>query len=200
MSPCPWAQTTGLEGWLRSFLHTTWFGHKIVRAFWKILGDDAIALNKLNEHPETAKLVPWRGAFEVSNCLSIHNYPTNFFELVKEGRIKVMFDEVQGFEVGKDVMLKNGSRLQVDAVVCATGWEVGHTLKFAPDELEKQLGLPTVRLTSVDSEEIRTILQLLIVRCRNLRTSSCTAKFDLLVQSANILAIRTDLSNLTKLP
>jgi hypothetical protein len=144
MSPCPWARTTGLEGWVRSFLHTTWLGRKVVTAFWKILGDDAIALNKLNEHPETKKLVPWRGAFEVSNCLSIHNYPTSFFELVREGRVKVVIDEVQSLEAGREVLLKSGGKLQVDAVVCATGWQVGHTLRFEPDGLEKQLGLPTV--------------------------------------------------------
>jgi cation diffusion facilitator CzcD-associated flavoprotein CzcO len=29
MSPCPWAPTTGIEGWLRSFFHRTWLGRKI---------------------------------------------------------------------------------------------------------------------------------------------------------------------------
>jgi hypothetical protein len=145
MSPCPWAQTTGLEGWLRSFFHHTWLGRKVVAAFWKILGDDAIALNKLNEHPETKKLVPWRGAFEVSTCLGIHNYPTDFFELVREGRIKVVFDEVQSFEAGSEVLLRSGDKLSVHAVVCATGWEVSNTLQFKSDGLEKKLGLPTVR-------------------------------------------------------
>jgi hypothetical protein len=155
MSPCPWAQTTGLEGWLRSFLHSTWLGRKVVGAFWKILGDDAISLNKLNEHPETAKLVPWRGAFEVGNSLSIHNYPTNFFELVREGRIKVVIDEIESFEADRDVLLKSGTRLQVDAVVCATGWEVGHALKFMPDAMEQELGLPTVRTKLVYRQRLR---------------------------------------------
>jgi hypothetical protein len=149
MSPCPWAQTTSLEGWLRSFLHGTWLGRKVITAFWKILGDDAIALNKLNDHPETQKLVPWRGAFEVSNCLSIHNYPTNFFDMVREGRVKVVIDEVQNFEAGKDVVLKSGAKLQIDAVVCATGWEVANTIRFEPESLERDLGLPSVSLLPI---------------------------------------------------
>jgi hypothetical protein len=145
MSPCPWPQTTGLEGWLRSFLQGTWLGRNVVRAFWKILGDDAIALNKLHDHPETKKLVPWRGAFEVSNCLSIHNYPSSFFDLVRQGKIKVVIDEVQSFKEGRELLLKSGDKLEVDAVVCATGWEVANTLRFEPESLEKELGLPTVR-------------------------------------------------------
>jgi hypothetical protein len=145
MSPCPWAQTTGLEGWLRSFLHGTWVGRKIVAAFWKILGDDAIAINRLNEHPETKKLVPWRGAFEVSNCLGIHNYPTDFFELVRQGRIKVVIDEVKTFGGSHEaVLLNSGETLHVDAVVCATGWTVGQSLVCEPESSE-ELGLPKVR-------------------------------------------------------
>lgn len=30
MSPCPWAGTTGIEGWMRLFLQKTWLGRKIV--------------------------------------------------------------------------------------------------------------------------------------------------------------------------
>jgi hypothetical protein len=174
MSPCPWAQKTGLEGWLRSFLHTTWLGRKIVVGFWKVLGDDAIALNKLNEHPETKKLVPWRGAFEVSNCLGIHNYPTNFYELVREGRIKVMVDEVQSFEAGREVLLRSGNKMQVDAVVCATGWQVGHTLRFKPEGLEKQLGQPTVRTNLFDSKVAHILLRMHPAACRSTRNPSGT--------------------------
>jgi hypothetical protein len=65
-----------------------------VGAFWNILGEDAIALNGMDKHPETKKLRPWRGAFEVGNALSIHNYPNSFFVLVKEGKIKVIIDDI----------------------------------------------------------------------------------------------------------
>ncbi|KAH7394161.1 flavin-binding monooxygenase-like protein-like protein [Phaeosphaeria sp. MPI-PUGE-AT-0046c] len=143
MSPCPWAPKNGAEGWFRSFLHGTWIGRKVVGAFWKILGDDVIALNKLHDHPETEKMVPWRGGFEASNCLSIHNYPTNFFDLVRDGRVKIEVDEIQSLEAGREVVLKSGEKLKVDAIVCATGWEVGSTLQFKPAGLGKELGMPS---------------------------------------------------------
>ncbi|KAF2685697.1 flavin-binding monooxygenase-like protein-like protein [Lentithecium fluviatile CBS 122367] len=154
MSPCPWAETSGFEGWIRSFLHRTWLGRKIVGAFWSILGDDVVQLNKLDDHPETKKLRPWRGAFESGNALSILNYPTNFFDLVREGKIKVVTDEVDQLGEGNEVMLRSGQRLQVDAVVCATGWQVGSSLKFKPDGLGKELGLPRKSFPHVDDAEV----------------------------------------------
>lgn len=154
MSPCPWAESSGFEGWIRGFLHRTWLGRKIVGAFWGILGDDVVQLNKLNDHPETKKLRPWRNAFEVGNALSILNYPTNFFDLVKEGKIKVVIDDVQQCGEGKEVLLKGGEKLSVDAVVCATGWEIGGSLKFKPEGLEKELGLPTTTHPAVDDTSL----------------------------------------------
>jgi hypothetical protein len=144
MSPCPWATSSGFEGAVRRFLHNTWLGRNIVRGFWKVLGDDVVSLNRLQEHAETRKLVPWRGAFEVGNCLSIHNYGSDFFELVREGRVKVVVDEVAAFREGNKVLLKSGEKLEVDNVVCATGWEVCNTLTFKPDGVERELGLPSV--------------------------------------------------------
>ncbi|KAH4048145.1 hypothetical protein HBI82_211240 [Parastagonospora nodorum] len=143
MSPCPWARTIGLEGWIRALLHRTRLGRMVVSAFWKILGDDVIALNKLHNHPETEKLVPWRGAFEVANDLSIHNYPTNFYDLVREGKIKVVIDEVERFGAGWEVLLKDGGNSieKLDAVVCATGWEACNTIRWEPESLNKKLAL-----------------------------------------------------------
>ncbi|KAF2008204.1 FAD/NAD(P)-binding domain-containing protein [Amniculicola lignicola CBS 123094] len=143
MSPCPWAETSGWEGIIRRFLHGTTFGRKIVRGFWWVLGDDVVQLNKMNDDPEVKKLRPWRSAFETGNALSILNYPTNFFDLVKEGRIKVVIGEVDHLGDEKEVWLKSGVTGKVDAIVCATGWEHGSSLKFKPEGLERQLGLPT---------------------------------------------------------
>jgi hypothetical protein len=69
MSPCPWTASTGFEGLSRWFLQQTWLGRKIVAAFWNIMGEDVVSLNKYNDHPETKKLRPWRNAFEVGNSL-----------------------------------------------------------------------------------------------------------------------------------
>ncbi|KAH8644141.1 hypothetical protein IG631_01605 [Alternaria alternata] len=154
MSPCPWAPTTGIEGWLRSFFHRTWLGRKLVGAFWNILGEDAIALNGMDKHPETKKLRPWRGAFEVGNALSIHNYPNSFFEMVEEGKIKVIIDDIASLYGERQVILRSGQVLETDAVVCATGWQKGYTFRFEPRELEKELGLPTTLPPTPEEEAL----------------------------------------------
>ncbi|KAJ4365884.1 hypothetical protein N0V83_008506 [Neocucurbitaria cava] len=160
MSPCPWASPNpySIESILRWFFQKTWLGRKVTGAFWKILGDDAIALNGLMEHDETRKLRPWRGAFEVGNGLSIHNYPANFFDLVREGRIKVVIDEVERFGEGRDVFLKSGGdRIETDAVVCATGWQIGNTFTIRPASLERDFGMPSMRpLSTSEAEAIRS--------------------------------------------
>lgn len=69
MSPCPWAEYTGFEGYARRFLHETWLGRKIVGAFWGVMAQDVVSLNKYDKHPETMKLRPWRDAFEIGNGL-----------------------------------------------------------------------------------------------------------------------------------
>ncbi|CAI6339051.1 unnamed protein product [Periconia digitata] len=144
MSPCPWAETRGVEGVLRRFLHGTRIGRAVVGAFWTILGDDAIGLNGMGEggDEQVKKLRPWRGAFEVGNGLSVLNYREDFFALVRAGRINVVFGEVERFEGEKTVVLKGGQSFDADAVVCATGWRRSAAL-FKPRALEKELGLPT---------------------------------------------------------
>ncbi|KAF2259942.1 flavin-binding monooxygenase-like protein-like protein [Lojkania enalia] len=156
MSPCPWAESSGFEGWIRYLLHKTWLGRKIVKAFWQVLGDDVVELNKLNEHSETKKLRPWRGAFEIGNALSIHNYPTSFFNLVREGKIKIVIDEVEAFGDGKEILLKSGEKMEADAVVYATGWTHSGSIQFKPAGLEKDLGLAGLN-PPTETEEIALI-------------------------------------------
>lgn len=116
----------------------------VVEAFWGALGADIIRLNKLEEHTETIELRPWKNTFDLGNAPSILTYPTSLLGLVKEGRIKIVIDEVARFEEVSEVLLKGGKRLRADAVVCAAGWKAGCTLKFKPASLERELGLPSM--------------------------------------------------------
>ncbi|KAF7585135.1 hypothetical protein BBP40_012221, partial [Aspergillus hancockii] len=87
-SPCIWGSADG-HSLIRSLLHNTWLGRKIVDTFWSILANDVITLNKYDSHPETAKLKPWISPFWIASSLSILNYPTNFFDLVKAGKVHI---------------------------------------------------------------------------------------------------------------
>lgn len=142
MSPCPWAETSGLEGWLRSFFQSTWLGRKITAGFWHILGEDAVSLSGLDQHPETKKMRPWRGAFEVGGALSIHNYSSSIYDLVRDGKIRIVFDEIIRLEGESLVRLQRQGTMNVDAVIYATGWKAGSSLTFKPADLATELGMP----------------------------------------------------------
>jgi hypothetical protein len=139
MSPCVWGSADGY-GSTRGWLHGTSVGRMLVNAFWKILGQDVIDLNKYDKHPETAKLKPWSNPMFIGSGLSILNYDSDFFELVRSGKIKVHIGDIEKVE-SSSVVLSNGERLTVDTVVCSTGWKCRPPLKFLGVN-DEELGLP----------------------------------------------------------
>ena len=147
-SPCIWGNQDGF-GTVRSWLHSTKIGRFLVDSFWNILSNDVITLNGYDKHPETKKLKPWTPAFWVATSLSIFNYPTDFFQYVRDGTIKVHIADITHLSP-KAVHLSNGDSLQADALICSTGWKHNPTIKLSPG-LDKQLGLP---YSSTEPEDV----------------------------------------------
>lgn len=146
-SPCIWGDEDGFGG-VRNFLHNTRIGRSIVEAFWSVLGNDVITLTGYDKHAETKKLKPWIPAFWIGSSLSILNYPTDFFEYVRNGTIKVHVTDINRLSP-KTVHLTNGATLHADALICSTGWKHRPSIQFLPEGIDKQLGLP-YRSTSPD--------------------------------------------------
>lgn len=137
-SPCPWGEADGYPG-IRSFLHGTAVGRFIVNNFWKVLSNDIISANDYDSHPELKKLKPWHSAFWIGSGLSILNYDSPLFDLVKEGKIRVHIDDIDRLEPRRAI-LTSGKQLETDAIICSTGWKKESTIKFAGLG-EEQLGL-----------------------------------------------------------
>lgn len=127
-SPCPWGGEDGY-GRIRSLLHQTRLGRFLVGCFWKILEGDVLDAIRYDSHPELAKLKPWNSAFWIGSGLSILNYDTPLFDLVKEGKIRVHVDNIDRLEPGKAV-LSSGVTLEADGMVCSTGWKKESPIKF----------------------------------------------------------------------
>ena len=141
--PCIWAgESSGLD-WARRLLHRTWLGRQIVKLFWGILGGLVISANKYSSHPELEKLRPWTSAFWMGNALSVHNYETDWFQLVKQGKISVHIADVTSLS-GNKVYLSGGKVVVADTFVCCTGWKVKPPITFLPDDVTTKLGLPGV--------------------------------------------------------
>ena len=140
LSPCVWGDADGYTS-IRRFLHGTAVGRFIVDTFWGILGGDVVTLNKYDAHPETAKLKPWIDAFWIASSLSILNYDTNFFDVVKNDNVRIHVADITQLSKGK-VHLSSGESFDTDALLLSTGWKHTSSVKFLPAGLEARLGLP----------------------------------------------------------
>ncbi|KAH6634960.1 hypothetical protein B0J18DRAFT_462100 [Chaetomium sp. MPI-SDFR-AT-0129] len=151
-SPCIWGNADGYTG-IRNFYHGTALGRAITNIFWSILGNDVLTLNKYDAHPETKKLKPWSQAMFVATSLGILNYPTDFFDLVRNGTVSVHIADIQGLS-SRTVHLAKGAKLEnVDALCCATGWKHLPPVKFLPEGIDKELGLPHKLGTNPDDDD-----------------------------------------------
>lgn len=139
-SPCLWAYGDGYD-FIRSFLHRTAFGRWLVDMFWKGLSNDVCKLNGYDKHPETKKLIPWSDGMWSGTSLSILNYPTDFFELVRNGMVRVHHADILRLS-DHTVHLSHGGSLKADALHCCTGWKHEMPMQFSPASLVHDLGLP----------------------------------------------------------
>lgn len=139
-SPCVWGAADGF-GSVRNLLHGTTLGRWMVDAFWKVLRNDVVQLNGYDNHPETKKLKPWTDPFWIGCGLGVLNYPTDFFDLVRTGKINVHSAEVSRLS-DRTVLLSNGDTINADVVLCATGWKHTPPIRFLPDGMDIKLGLP----------------------------------------------------------
>ncbi|KAF3491314.1 uncharacterized protein GIQ15_00831 [Arthroderma uncinatum] len=136
MSPCIWATSGPLK-----FLHETWLGRQFVKGFWGIVKRDVQTAIGYSKHQEMKKLRPWIDPFWVNTTISILNYPSNFFDLVKNGQIRVHIADITSLSE-RTVHLSNGISIEADALVCGTGWQVRSGISFLPKGIDEQLGVP----------------------------------------------------------
>ncbi|KAJ4335355.1 hypothetical protein N0V87_006144 [Didymella glomerata] len=138
-SPCPWGHEDGY-GFVHRFLEQTSLGRALVKGFWSLMGNDVLQQIKYDDHPELQKLKPWHSVFWIGSELSILNYSTSFFDMIRDGKVKVHIENIERLAPGQ-VVLENGDTLTADAMICSTGWKEESTIKFAGLD-ETGLGLP----------------------------------------------------------
>ncbi|KAK4251315.1 hypothetical protein C7999DRAFT_28045 [Corynascus novoguineensis] len=168
-SPCIWGDADGYRG-IRRFFHGTAIGRSITNAFWSVLGNDVLTLNQYDSHPELRKLKPWSQAMFTASSFSILNYPTNIFDFVRDGTIKVHIADLTGLSA-RTVHLSDGTQLDTDALCCVTGWKHVPPVKFLPEGIDKELGLPHKPSESgiFTPQEVREADEIILSRFPRLR-------------------------------
>jgi hypothetical protein len=141
-SPCSWGEADGFGG-IRRFLHGTGIGRWIVDRFWWILAHDILRLSGYDKHPETRKLKPWTDVFWAASDASILNYPSDFFDYVRNGEIRIHVSDISHLST-KTVHLTTGESIQIGALISATGWKGFPPIRFLPEGIDVRIGIPHV--------------------------------------------------------
>jgi hypothetical protein len=139
-SPCIWGDADGY-GWVRTLLHGTWVGRQLIDTLHQMQNSHFIRLNGYDKHPQTQLLKPWHPSYHAASSVSILNYPTDFFEQVRNGNIRVHIADIVSLS-SHTVHLSTGEALLTDALICSTGWRSTPPLKFLPESINTKLGLP----------------------------------------------------------
>jgi hypothetical protein len=87
------------------------------------------------------KLKPWSHPMFVASSFSIMNYDADFWELLRNGTVKVFIEDIDSLS-DHIVHLSDGTMLPSDVLCCATGWKKVGSLKFLPNGIEAELGIP----------------------------------------------------------
>lgn len=146
--PAPFYQS-GHFSWMKWVLHRTALGQRICRYFWTYLDSVIRRVNGYSTHPELKKLEPWTTPFWMGNSLSVHNYETSWFDLVREGKIRVHITDLASLSPGK-VHLANGEILHADSLVLCTGWAT---------DIPVQLGIQGDDDLNDGKEAVKTVYQ-----------------------------------------
>lgn len=77
----------------------------------------------------------------VASSFSILNFPTDFFDLIRNGTVSIHIADITKLSPNT-VHLSNGRKLATEALCCVTGWKHVPPVKFLPEGIEKELGLP----------------------------------------------------------
>ncbi|KAK8012227.1 hypothetical protein PG989_000487 [Apiospora arundinis] len=139
---------------IRNFLHGTAFGRKIVDAFWVILGNDVITLNQYDKHPEVKKLKPWSQAMFTASSFSILNYPTDFLRPGQNGTVTIHIADMTTCR--RRLSICPTVFLQTDAFMSTTGWRHAQSIKYMPEGIDMQLGIPIASTTLGNARMLRS--------------------------------------------
>lgn len=86
--------------------------------------------------------VKYYRTFWTATTLSILNYPTDFYDLVRSGIVKVHISDIDHLSPHAVHLVSEPKPIQADALIYCTGWKYKPRIQFYPAGIEKRLGVP----------------------------------------------------------
>lgn len=93
-------------------------------------------------------------SFWAGTALSILNYPSNIFDFIKNGTVDVHISDIDHAS-SRTIHLSSGVDIaDLDGFVLCTGWQYMPPIKFLPEGIDQDLGIPYSAPSSIDTEAI----------------------------------------------
>lgn len=152
--------------WARWLVHRTCIGRRLCSAFWAFLDQHVSGSNGYDGDARVGMMRPWTSTFWMGNSLSTHNYETDWFQLVRDGRIIPHIATVASLH-SDVVRLSDGNDIKADTLVLCTGWKVAPAIDFLPEPIVGQLRSNAIQ----DDQEMDAIHREILSQCPVLRRS-----------------------------
>ena len=144
LSPCLWGPADGF-GWMRSFFHNTQLGRWIVQAFYSKLSYETLYQQGLLDDDIVKPLIPDENASWYGAGFSVLNYPTNILDFVRNGQVQIVRKDIETLGAPNLIHFSDDSpAVQVDALICTTGWSYALPFDLKPYTLHASLGIPSL--------------------------------------------------------
>lgn len=137
---CPWSEGDGF-GWIRGLLHRTSIGRNLVLGYFAGMSQSSLDQSGILQDEKTRVLVPDQSLMWYGTQASTLTYDTDIYELVRDGKVQVIREDVERLDNGH-VVLQNGQRFSTDALICATGYKYGPSLTLDPENKRIGWGIP----------------------------------------------------------
>lgn len=137
---CPWSDGDGF-GWIRWLLHGTTVGRRLVRGYFASMSASSLDQSGILQDEKTRMLVPDQSLMWYGTQASTLTYDTDIYELVKNGQVQVIREDIEGLDEDT-VVLQNGQKFKTDALICATGYRYGPSFPLEPDSKRLSWGVP----------------------------------------------------------
>ncbi|OAP64529.1 hypothetical protein AYL99_00501 [Fonsecaea erecta] len=138
-SPCLWNDGFG---WIRNFLHFTKLGKAMAQGFWANLHKATLDDCGMLKDERTKVLEPEQSPFWYGTASGIYSYEKDIYEMLKTGQVRVHREDILRLSRGT-INFASGISVQADALVTATGFSAKPTLKFIPETIHADLGIPS---------------------------------------------------------
>jgi len=144
MCPSIFPEFAGFS-WLKNVLHSTAVGRALVRAFWGASHADTIRDCRYRTEPCLGVLEPEQSPFWFGTASGVLNWDRDIADFIKGGRVRIHRQDVSHLASGT-IHLADGTALAADALVTSTGFSAKPKIRFHPETLHSDLGVPSDHL------------------------------------------------------